>query len=153
MIFSCALFRATVTIYMYLDEELIDIDHLYCFAHVQTKWKFWAKVAKARYFLLKVGNLYSREEEYLPPDEIRKRRNDAYTNGIVKDLWKRVYYLSLRWTTWFDVLWIIYICFGRVFQLQKSGEGMIDNLAVEGGIVPLTAQRKAVYSFAILKEH
>lgn len=30
---------------------------------------------------------------------------------------------------------------------------MIDNLAVEGGIVPLTAQRKAVYSFAILKEH
>jgi hypothetical protein len=39
------------------------------------------------------------------------------------------------------------------FNYRKNGEGMIDNLAVEGGIVPLTVLRKTVYSFAILKEH
>ncbi|RGN30932.1 hypothetical protein [Bacteroides oleiciplenus] len=36
-----------------------------------------------------------REEEYrrlgLPADEIRKRRNDAYTNGVVEDLWKELF--------------------------------------------------------------
>lgn len=124
---------------MYLDEELIDIDNLCYFAHVRIKWKLWEKIAKARSFLLKVGNLYIREEEYrrsyLPPDEIRKRRNDACTNGVVKDLWKEfdyLHYLNLRWTTWSDVLWIIYICFGRVFQLQEKRRGDDRQLGCRG---------------------
>ena len=36
-----------------------------------------------------------REEEYrrlgLPADEIRKRRNDAYTNGVMEDLYKELF--------------------------------------------------------------
>lgn len=52
--------------YMYLDEELIDIEYFCCLAHSRAKFKKILEQGceKACYFLLKIGNCYSCEEEY-----------------------------------------------------------------------------------------
>ncbi|WP_370526828.1 transposase, partial [Bacteroides sp. 51] len=76
-------------VYMYLDDELTSVDHLCCMAHARAKFKtaFDQGCDRARFFLLKMGSLYKREEEYvrlkLSAAEIKRRRNDEYTNGIV----------------------------------------------------------------------
>ena len=48
---------------MYLDDELIDIEHLCCLAHARAK--FWYAYEQgselARFFLEKIGALYDRE--------------------------------------------------------------------------------------------
>ena len=49
--------------YMYLDDELIDIEHLCCLAHARSK--FWYAYEQgselARFFLEKIGALYGKE--------------------------------------------------------------------------------------------
>ena len=49
--------------YMYLDDELIDIEHLCCLAHARVK--FWYAYEQgselARFFLGKIGALYGKE--------------------------------------------------------------------------------------------
>lgn len=79
-------------VYMYLDEELVDIEQFYCLAHARAKFKtaYDQGCEQARFFLEKIGGLYQFEEDYrrleLSSQEIRKRRNDAPTNKIVDDL-------------------------------------------------------------------
>ena len=134
---------------MYLDEDLIDIDHLCCLAHARAKFKKALEQGcqKARYFLFKMG----REEEYrrlgLPADEIRKRRNDAYTNGVVEDLWKELFdLLALPESEMSDLmrraLNYLHSLWKQLFNYRKNGEYTIDNLAAERAIRPLTVQRK-----------
>jgi len=140
-------------VYMYLDDELVDMDHLCCMAHARAKFKtaFDQGCDRARFFLLKMGSLYKREEEYLrlklPADEIRRRRNDEYTNRIVDALWKELYeLLALPEESMSDLMRkaLNYLrkFWKQLFRYRTNGEYTIDNLAAERAIRPLTNQRK-----------
>lgn len=52
----------------YLDNEMIDIDHLCCLAHARTKFKYvYEQGCKLTYFFLNMTDkLYRLEEEYKP---------------------------------------------------------------------------------------
>ncbi len=52
---------------MYLDNELINIDHLCCLAHARAKFKYALEQGNdedAEYFLRLIAMLYELEEEY-----------------------------------------------------------------------------------------
>lgn len=140
-------------VYMYLDDELTSVDHLCCMAHARAKFKtaFDQGCDRARFFLLKMGSLYKREEEYvrlkLPAAEIKRRRNDEYTNGIVDALWKELYeLLALPEECMSDLmrkaLNYLRTFWKQLFRYRTNGEYTIDNLAAERAIRPLTNQRK-----------
>ena len=76
-------------VYMYIDNELDDVDHLCCMAHARAKFKYAYEQGgdeRALSFLEWIGQLYGFEDEYklqdLPPDEIKRRRNDSRTTDI-----------------------------------------------------------------------
>ena len=77
-------------VYMYIDNELDDVDHLCCMAHARAKFKYAYEQGgdeRALCFLEWIGQLYGFEDEYklldLPPDEIKRRRNDSRTTDIM----------------------------------------------------------------------
>ena len=77
-------------VYMYIDNELDDVDHLCCMAHARAKFKYAYEQGgdeRALSFLEWIGQLYGFEEEYklqdLPPEEIKRRRNDSRTTDIM----------------------------------------------------------------------
>ena len=54
-------------VYMYLDKELVNVDHLCCLAHARAKFKYaqeQGKDADAEYFITNIGRLYDMEEQY-----------------------------------------------------------------------------------------
>ena len=74
----------------YIDNELDDVDHLCCMAHARAKFKYAYEQGgdeRALSFLEWIGQLYGFEDEYklqdLPPDEIKRRRNDSRTTDIM----------------------------------------------------------------------
>ena len=82
---------------MYLDNELIDVDHLCCLAHARAKFKYALEQGKdeeAEYFLKLIGILYELEEEYrlrhLTPEQIRQERQGAKTAKIIQQLRQRL---------------------------------------------------------------
>ncbi len=84
-------------VYMYLDNELIDVDHLCCLAHARAKFKYALEQGKdeeAEYFLKLIGILYELEEEYrlrhLTPEQIRQERQGAKTAKIIQQLRQRL---------------------------------------------------------------
>lgn len=76
--------------YFYLDDELMDIEHLCCMAHVMVKAKDAASEGskEAIKMVQLIGSLYHKEDGYegLSSEEIYKKRNDASTEAIVKKL-------------------------------------------------------------------
>ena len=77
-------------VYMYIDNDLDDVDHLCCMAHARAKFKYAYEQGgdeRALSFLEWIGQLYGFEEEYkmqdLPPEEIKRRRNDGRTTDIM----------------------------------------------------------------------
>ena len=77
-------------VYMYIDNELDDVDHLCCMAHARAKFKYAYEQGgdeRALSFLEWIGQLYGFEDEYklqdIPPDEIKRRRNDSRTTDIM----------------------------------------------------------------------
>ncbi|MCQ2564186.1 MAG: IS66 family transposase, partial [Mogibacterium sp.] len=82
-------------VYMYLDkeQELIDIEHICCWAHARHKFKLAYEQGsdeRARIFLMLIGELYGMEKAYkaagLTAKEIKERRNSAETNRVIADL-------------------------------------------------------------------
>ena len=83
----------------------------------------------------------------LPPDEIKRRRNDEYTSRIVDDLWKELYeLLCLPEESMSDLmrkaLNYLRSFWKQLFRYRTNGEYTVDNLAAERAIRPLTNQRK-----------
>ena len=65
-------------VYMYLDKELVDVDHQCCLAHARAKFKYaleQGKDGEAEYFIRNIGRLYDLEEQYrlrhLTPEQIQ----------------------------------------------------------------------------------
>ena len=141
-------------VYMYLDDEMLDIDHVCCMAHVRAKFKYAAEIehdVSSRKFLEYIGKLYALEKRYielkLSPEEIRRVRNSAETTGIIVemrsllDLMKsgnapRHGSLMENAVSYLDHFW------NQVFLYRKDGNYTIDNSLAERCIRPLANARK-----------
>ena len=150
------------SVYMYLDDELVEIEHLCCLAHVRNKLKdaYNQGCEKARFFLELIACLYRREEKYrrdnLSPAQIKEMRNDSYTEKIVNDIESEMYDLLAldekdtspllrRALNYLHKFW------KQLFAYRNDGEYTIDNMAAERAIRPMTVQRKNSLFFGSTK--
>lgn len=141
------------SVYMYLDDELMEIEHLCCLAHLRNKLKdaYNQGCKEARFFLEKLALLYRREDKYhedkLSPAQIKEMRNDSYTEKIVNDIESEMYDLLAlpenetspllrRALNYLHKFW------KQLFAYRNDGGYTIDNMAAERAIRPMTVQRK-----------
>ena len=142
-------------VYMYLDDEMVDIEHICCLAHVHNKLQEAKKLGYkiVDFFLAQIKKLYKREKlyasnpDYYTPERIKDARNDEYTNDIVNSMHEKLLDLIAKGEDYFpDKVWralnYFYNFWDRIFAYRNDGEYSIDNMAVERAIRPLTAQRK-----------
>ena len=149
-------------VYTYLDNELIDIEHLCCLAHARAKFKYaYEQGCKSAYFFLyMIGRLYRLEEEYrrlkLSPQEIYERRNHDTTTEIVESIRTRLYELladgnevnsdlMLRALNYLRTFW------KQIFAYRNDGEYSIDNTIAERAIRPIVLQRNGSMFFGSVK--
>ena len=141
-------------VYLYLDNEMLDIDHVCCMAHVRAKFKYAAEIehdVNARRFLEYIGRLYALEKKYeeenLSAEQVRRLRNSAETTEIIigmrslLDLMKsenapRHGSLMKKAVSYLDHFW------KQVFLYRKDGNYTIDNSLAERCIRPLANERK-----------
>ena len=141
-------------VYLYLDNEMLDIDHVCCMAHVRAKFKYAAEIehdVNARKFLEYIGRLYALEKRYIElklcSEDIRRLRNSAETTEIIigmrslLDLMKsgnvpRYGSLMEKAVNYLDHFW------DQVFLYRKDGDYTIDNSLAERCIRPLANERK-----------
>lgn len=142
-------------VYMYLDDEMVDIEHICCLAHVHNKLQEAKKLGYkiVDFFLAQIKKLYKREKQYASnpdfytPERIRDARNDEYTNDIVNSMHKQLLDLIAKGEDYFpDKVWralnYFYNFWDQIFAYRKDGDYSIDNMAVERALRPLTVQRK-----------
>ena len=147
-------------VYMYLDDEMVDIEHICCLAHVHNKLQEAKKLEAKKlgyvivdFFLSQIKKLYKREKlyaskpDYYTPDRIKDARNDEYTNGIVNSMHEKLLEYIAKGEDYFpDKVWralnYFYNFWDQIFAYRHDGEYSIDNMAVERAIRPLTVQRK-----------
>lgn len=150
------------SVYMYLDDELVEVEHLCCLAHVRNKFKdaYNQGCEQARFFLEKIAALYRREELYLENDctseEIKELRNDSYTEGIVNSIESEMYdllALDEKYTSPLlrRALNYLHKFWKQLFAYRNDGEYTIDNMAAERAIRPMTVQRKNSLFFGSTK--
>ena len=150
------------SVYMYLDDELVEVEHLCCLAHVRNKFKdaYNQGCEQARFFLEKIAALYRREDQYrdnnCTSEEIKELRNDSYTEGIVNSIKSEMYDLLAldekdtspllrRALNYLHKFW------KQLFAYRNDGEYTIDNMAAERAIRPMTVQRKNSLFFGSTK--
>lgn len=144
--------------YMYLDDDLIDIEHLCCLAHVRAKLeraeRMGCKEASSPMSL--VRKLYKREDLYVEKgydaEKIKEMRNDEYTRGIVDKLQNEMFDLMANKMDKLPKLMqqalnYLHKFWKQVFAYRNDGEYSIDNLAAERAIRPQTIQRKGSLFF------
>ena len=142
-------------VYMYLDDEMVDIEHICCLAHVHNKMQEAKKLGYkiVDFFLAQIKKLYKREKlyaskpGYYTPERIKEARNDEFTNDVVNSMHERLLDLIAKGEDNFpDKVWralnYFYNFWDQIFAYRNDGEYSIDNMAVERAIRPLTVQRK-----------
>ena len=143
-------------VYMYLDDEMVNIEHICCLAHVHNKLQEAKKLGYkiVDFFLAEIKKLYKREKYYAnhpeifkTPAMIKDARNDEYTNGIVDGMHKKLLDLIAKGEDYFpDKVWralnYFHNFWDQIFAYRHDGEYTIDNMVVERAIRPLTVQRK-----------
>lgn len=148
--------------YMYLDNELMDIDHLCCLAHARAKFKyaFDQGSPQARIFLEQIAKLYGMEDTYrrekLTADEIYRRRNSKETTEIIDRIRTELYDLlanpdESRSELMSKALNYLKNFWNQIFAYRNDGEYSIDNMAAERAIRPITVQRKNSLFFGSVK--
>lgn len=141
-------------VYMYLDNELIDTEHICCMAHARAKFTYALEQGgdiAAAFFLDCIGELYSLEAEYekgrLSPEQIKICRNNLKTKEIIIRLRSKLNALlseghpprgelmekALRYL---DTFW------KQLFAYTHDGSYTIDNSIAERFIRPLAGERK-----------
>lgn len=147
--------------YLYLDDELIDIVHLKCMAHVRAKF-YYAELQgskDATKMLNLIAQLYELEKEYkqkeLDPEVIKARRNDEKTESIVQNIRMKLLELKIQLhqapetisallkdaITYLDNAW------KQVFAYRQNGDFTIDNMEAERAMKPIANQRKNSYFY------
>lgn len=141
-------------VYMYLDKEMVDIDHICCLAHARAKFKYAHEQGDdkdARHMLDCIAELYALERAYaesgLSTDDITKARQSLKTKEIqirlrskldsllAEDhpprgelMEKAVRYLDTFWT--------------QIMAYTRDGRYSIDNNIAERCIRPYSGERK-----------
>ena len=149
-------------VYMYLDNELMDIEHLCCLAHARAKFKyaFDQGSPQARIFLELIAKLYGMEDTYrrekLTADEIYRRRNSKETTEIIDKIRTELYDLLAnpdenRSELMSKALNYLKNFWNQIFAYRNDGEYSIDNMAAERAIRPITVQRKNSLFFGSVK--
>ena len=144
--------------YMYLDDDLIDIEHLCCLAHVRAKLERAERMGckEASLLMCFIRKLYKREDLYVDEgydaDKIKEMRNDEYTRGIVDQLQDEMFNLMANKMDKLPKLMqqalnYLHKFWKQVFAYRNDGEYTIDNLAAERAIRPQTIQRKGSLFF------
>lgn len=149
-------------VYMYLDNELMDIEHLCCLAHARAKFKYAYDQGslQARIFLELIAKLYGMEDTYrrekLTADEIYHRRNSKETTEIIDRIRTELYDLLAnpdenRSELMSKALNYLKNFWNQIFAYRNDGEYSIDNMAAERAIRPITVQRKNSLFFGSVK--
>ena len=141
-------------VYMYLDDHMVDIEHLCCMVHARAKFQYALEQGgdkDAAFILELIGELYKLEREYeegkLSPEQIRLCRNDLKSKEIIIKLRgkldallsddhpprgdlmeKAISYMNTFWT--------------QLFAYLNDGSYSIDNSIAERFIRPLAGERK-----------
>ena len=140
-------------VYLYLDNELVDIEHLCCMAHARAKFKYAADQGdpEAQYFLDLIGELYGLEKIYrdmgLEPDDIKTARNNGRTSQILGDMYNRLVHLRKdghppRSELMEKALNYMFTYWKPLTAWRKEGRYDIDNTLAEQYIRPLAGERK-----------
>lgn len=141
-------------VYMYIDDELIDCEHLCCMAHARAKFfKAWDinKEPDAKFIIDLINELYKLEDHYrklgLTPSEIKKRRNDETTAEIVIRLRSKIDAMMAeghpprselldKAVSYLDSFW------KQIMAYRNNGRYSIDNNVAERFMKPLANERK-----------
>jgi len=141
-------------VYMYIDDELIDCEHLCCMAHARAKFfKAWDinKEPDAKFIIDLINELYKLEDHYsklgLSSSEIKKRRNDDETTEIVISLRSKINAMMAeahpprselldKAVSYLDSFW------KQIMAYRNNGRYSIDNNVAERFIKPLANERK-----------
>ena len=159
-------------VYMYLDKELVDVDHLCCLAHARAKFKYaldQGKDEEAEYFIRNIGRLYDLEEQYrlrhLTPQQIQQERQGEQTTKIIQKIRQRLDKLladtsgmrgdlmnkALNYLKSFWNQLILYLKDGR-YSIDRSALplGLSKNSLAERTLRPMTVERKRSISDRLL---
>lgn len=141
-------------VYMYLDDNLIDIDHVCCMAHARAKFKYALEQGgdiDASFFLDCIGELYVLEAEYeqgrLSAEQIQLCRNNLQTKEIIIRLRSKLDSLLSeghpprgelmeKAVRYLNTFWV------QLFAYTHDGSYTIDNSIAERFIRPLAGERK-----------
>lgn len=141
-------------VYMYLDDNMVDVEHLCCMAHARAKFKYAYEQGcdkDAAFILEQISELYKLEREYedgkLSAEQIKLCRNNFKTKEIIIKLRskvdalisdnhpprgelmeKAIHYMNTFWT--------------QLFAYLNDGSYSIDNSIAERFIRPLAGERK-----------
>lgn len=146
-------------VYMYLDDELTDVTHLCCMAHVRAKFRKAFETTgelDALFFLDRIGYLYGREEHYktmgYEPDRIKEERNSAETLGKLAEMRSKLSVMLQpdhpprselldKAVNYMDSFW------KPLVEYTKNGRFDIDNNEAERSMKPLANERKNSYGY------
>ena len=146
-------------VYMYLDNELVNVDHLCCFAHARAKFQYafeQGKDADAEYFIRLIGWLYDQEEQYrlrhLTPEQIRKERQGEKTAKVISQIRQRLDKLladgnGMRGDLMQKALNYLNSFWNQLILYLKDGRYCIDNSLAERTLRPMTVERKNSLTF------
>ena len=141
-------------VYMYLDKEMIGIDHLCCMAHARAKFRYAYEISgdeDARYILSLFAQLYAREDTFkkagLTPEQIRLARRLPGYLDIIGQLRSKLETLTAdghpprgelmeKAVRYLDTFW------KQLFRYLDDGRYSIDNNIAERNIRPLAGERK-----------
>lgn len=141
-------------VYLYLDDEMIDIDHVCCMAHARAKFGYASQIAgdtDADYILDCIAELYRLEAEYdrlgLSDEERTLARKSPQTIEIVGRLRSKIDALLAdghpprgelmeKAIRYIDNYW------NQIFLYLSDGRYSIDNNVAERHIRPLAGERK-----------
>lgn len=146
-------------VYMYLDKELVDVDHLCCLAHARAKFKYaqeQGKDADAEYFISNIGRLYDLEDQYrlrhLTPQQIQQERQGEQTTKIIQKIRQRLDKLladtsGMRGDLMNKALNYLKSFWNQLILYLKDGRYSIDNSLAERTLRPMTVERKNSLTF------
>ena len=146
-------------VYMYIDKELVNVDHLCCLAHVRAKFQYALEQGKdkeAEYFLRLIGILYDLEEQYrlrhLTPEQILRERQGEQTTKIIKQLRQRLDKLLIdgnptRGDLMQKALNYLNSFWDQLILYLKDGRYNIDNSLAERSLRTMTVERKNSLGF------
>lgn len=141
-------------VYLYLDNELHDVEHLCCMAHVRAKFKYALEQGndeRARCFLEIIAWLYEKEHTYkikgLNAEEIKEARQGKEVEQMITRLREKLDYhlyfdkqpkgdLMQKALNYMHTFW------EQLFRYRNDGNYTIDNSLAERSIRPLTMERK-----------